>query len=94
LITLAVFLEESTDAPTPRPVDGAEDLAALARGALPDGRVRTLDELKSRLRGRAARGGTRGLIVEGEKVKARIRPTAFRAAPTPVMAASIIYYTP
>ena len=40
------------------------------------------------------RGESRGLIGEGQRIGAAVRPIEFQPDPTPVMSATITYYRP
>ncbi len=92
-LTLVVFREQAVRE-KPLPLDDeAEDLVALSRGVLPAERPQTLAALKFRLR-EGGRGGSRGLIGEGQTIGAAVRDVAFEPDPTPVMSATITYYRP
>ena len=92
-ITLVVFREQTVREEPPPLDDEAEDLAALSRGVLPAERPQTLAALKFRLR-EGGRGGSRGLIGEGQTIGAAVRDVEFQPDPTPVMSATITYYRP
>lgn len=96
MLTLVIFREAEGER-EPLPLDDeAEGVAAVSRGA-PSGwtaEAETLAALKYELREGPHQGESRGLIVQGPATDAAIRPVAFRPAPTPVMAAAIIYYRP
>jgi hypothetical protein len=74
--------------------DEAEDLAALMGGKFPRTPPENLAALKFQLRSGGADAGTRGLIVQGKEIGAAIRRLSFQPDPTPVMAATVIYYRP
>ena len=93
-ITLVVFREKKSADVAPPLDDEGEDLAALSRGVLPPERPKTLAALKFRLREGAGQGTSRGLIVEGQEIDAKIRTVEFQAEATPVMSATITYYKP
>lgn len=91
-ISFVVF-RELTHEPVHAPVLAAEDedFGILSRGVFPSQPVPTLDVLKQKL---LADSGTRGLIVEGERIHAATRKVKFRAEPTPILSATIRYYHP
>jgi hypothetical protein len=93
-ITLVVFREKKGGAGAPPLDDLGEDLAALARGALPPEAPKTLPALKFRLREGAGASMSRGLIVEGATTGAATRSVEFQTEATPVMSATIAYYRP
>lgn len=71
-----------------------DDLAALSRGVFPAQPPRNPAALKAQLRDGARRGGSRGLIAEGEQSEHKIRTVEFQADPVPLMSATVTYYRP
>lgn len=94
MISLAVFREQGSEESEPAvlPDETAEDLLALTRGVFPQQPASNLAVLQQRLR--QPRQQTRGLIAQGDEVQNTIRTVQFKAAPVPVMSATIRYYTP
>lgn len=95
-IQLTVFQELTGPEPTPSLPDNAEeDLIAMLRGTQPTKQPRNLDALKQQLRAAGNKKiETRGLIVEGDTKKNKVVTVKFTPDPTPVMSATIHYYTP
>jgi len=92
--TDAAKTDTSKNSPPPDlPNDEAEDVAALTRGLHPKQPPKNLAALKHQLREGGRKGSeTRGLIAQGQLTSNRIQIVKFELDPTPVMAASIIYY--
>ena len=81
--------------PTPAPLsdEQEEDLAAMLRGVQPTESPANLSVLKGLLRNPTVQ--TRGgLLVPGARTVSKIRTLAFEPDPTPVMSATVTYYTP
>ncbi len=92
-ITLTVFRQQTREPEPPGPDEARQQkrLQAVAQARLP-GNKEDFQALKSALLAEAIE--ERGLIVPGSKVKSRTRTVEFRPAPTPVMTATLFYYSP
>jgi len=91
-ISITVFQEQTTK-PLPDLItleDEGEDFAILSRGVFPAERPATLGALKAQLSPVA----TRGLIAEGAQVDQTIETVKFQRDPTPLMTATVRYYSP
>lgn len=97
-IQITVFREEdflnAADLPPTLPDEQEEDLAAISRATQPIKTPDNLSALKAQVRTAGSAGTlTRGLIVQGQASSHAIRPVKFVPDPTPVMSATITYYT-
>lgn len=93
-IQLTVFREMSGPAPSDFILDeDEEDLIAMMRGVHPKTQPKNLGALKHQIR-LAGKSGpqTRGLIVEGDKDKNKVKIVKFKPDPTPLMSVTINYY--
>lgn len=96
-IQLTVFKEmekDPNDLPPGLPSEDEEDLVAMLRGVQPKKTPSNLSALKGQIRSAGRETQTRGLIVAGDKTESRIRQVSFEPDPTPVMSATVTYYTP
>lgn len=93
-IQLTVFSEMTGPAPSEFVLDeDEEDLIAMMRGVHPKEQPKNLGALKHQIRLAGKTGPqTRGLIVEGEKDKNKIKIVQFKPDPTPLMSVTITYY--
>ncbi|MEQ9408157.1 MAG: hypothetical protein RIK87_10550 [Fuerstiella sp.] len=98
-IQVTVFREEdlssANDLPPSLLDEDEEDLAAMLRGTQPSEQPKNLGALKTQIR-TADRDGTqtRGLIVQGQQQTSEVRKVIFTPDPTPVMTATVTYYSP
>ena len=93
-IQVTVFPQQTEQPQTPPVLDDTqEDLVAMLRGVQPARPPANLSALKGLIRNPAVK--TRGgLIVPGEQRTGKIRSVSFEPAPTPIMSATVTYYTP
>ena len=83
------------NAPPPTfPDEDEEDLIAMLRGIQPKQTPANLSALKGQIRTARRDITTRGLIVAGDRTSNTIRTLKFSPEVTPVMSATITYYTP
>lgn len=93
-IQLTVFQEMTGPSPSDFILDeDEEDLLAMMRGVHPRKQPKNLGALKHQIR-LAGKSGpqTRGLIVEGDKDKNKVKIVKFKPDPTPLMSVTITYY--
>lgn len=96
-IQMTVFREEAPrpNAPPPSiPDEDDEDLIAMLRGIQPKQAPANLSALKGQIRTTGRDITTRGLIVAGDRTSNTIRTLNFSPEVTPIMSATITYYTP
>ena len=96
-IQMTVFREEAprSNAPPPSiPDEDEEDLIAMLRGVQPKQTPANLSALKGQIRTAGRNITTRGLIVAGDRTSNTIRTLQFSPGETPIMSATITYYTP
>ena len=95
-VTVFKELEQSPDdLPPGLPSEDEEDLIAMLRGVQPTKKPSNLSALKGQIRTAGKEVQTRGgLIVAGDKTENKIRTLQFEPDPTPIMSATITYYTP
>lgn len=96
-IQMTVFQEgvkNPNDLPLSLSGEDEEDLVAMRRGTQPKSVPPNLSALKGQIRTAGSGATTRGLIVAGSRTDNRIRTLEFEPDPTPVMSATITYYSP
>lgn len=86
--------DPSSTPPTDLPDESAEDLLALSRGIHPKSTPKNLAALKHQLREGGRTADTRGLIAQGQVTASTVKRVQFTADPTPVLSATINYYSP
>jgi hypothetical protein len=91
-VSLTVFREKRGKDQPALLTEVAEDEAALARAAFPRERPKDLALLKQRLREGGGGDEQRGLVVPGGQIESGTQRVKFRAAPTPVLSATVTYY--
>lgn len=80
---------------TPEKVDDAdEDLIAMMRGIQPGNAPGNLNALKNQIRRGKSRVRKKGLIGQGKQKTNQVRTVDFKPNPTPIMAATVTYFTP
>jgi len=96
-IQMTVYREEASRPnapPPPIPEEDEEDLIAMLRGIQPKQTPANLSALKGQIRTAGRSITTRGLIVAGDRTNNTIRTLQFSPQATPIMSATITYYTP
>ncbi len=91
--------DKPDDGGPPRKEKEVATLSVLSRRAYPEEVPDTYDSLQYKLRRGLVRGLTvpdnrRGLAVPGERIRSEVVKVPFEADPTPIMAATVIYYQP
>jgi hypothetical protein len=95
-ITLEVYREKT---PRERAARGRKvdtNLAILGQGALPEKPPANVGALRAQLMRQVRDMPRRGGIIEGEggRFKRKVKTVPFNAYPTPILAASVVYYRP
>lgn len=97
-IQVTVFSEQTLEKPRASSIaeeEEEEDMIAMLRGIHPKERPSNLSALKRKLRKPGEKFlATRGLIDAGERTDNKVNVVQFKPDPTPIMSATITYYTP